>query len=263
VGKKSRKNERKPRSTRLYLDMGKPVVLNHFTIGKNGSITVGSVSGQEQPIASYVITTYERDKGHKVINRLTVSPENLTFVPNEVLTHYACILAVDTNKPIKELPNVFFTGVVPAKVLHQSDGRLELQIYQESVAELHNLNVPYERFGWSFVCTSVIDRHSETRVAVIVDSDLKSIPSINRRDEPILDDCYLPNGFELLYASSDTGSGYIANDLIRRCDRNTREVARQIVSTKASSLPPLLPRSNSKDPFTHIRIWNRFVNSVA
>lgn len=261
MGKKSpKKNDRKPHSTALLLDMGKPIAINYFTIGRNGSITIGSVLGKEQPVSSHLVTTYDRNKGPKIINRLVVSPEDLTFVPNKVLTCYTWILAVDTNKPVKELPNVVFTGIVLAKVIPQNDGRLELQIYQESVAELHNLNISAERFGWSFVCTSVINCPAEAHIAIIVDSDLKSITSINRRDEPIIDDCYLPNRFELLYASSDTGSGYIANDLIKRCDRNTREVARQLVSAKASSLPPLLPRSNSKDPFTHIRIWNRVVN---
>ncbi len=262
MSKKSRKNERKPRSTTLFLDMGKPVALNHFAFGKDGSITVESVSGQEQPIASHLVTTYDRGKGPKIINKLTVSPDNLTFVPNKSLTHYSRILTVDTNKPINELPNVVFIGIIVAKVLPQSGGCLELQIYQESVAELHNLNVPSERFGWSFACASAINCPSNGCVAVIVDSDLNSIPSINRRDEPILADYYLPNGFELLYASSDAGGGYIANDLIRRCDRNTREVAQKVVLTQTSSLP-LLMKASPKEPFTHIRIWNRFVNSVA
>jgi hypothetical protein len=167
------------------------------------------------------------------------------------------VLAVDTNKPEIILPNVFFTGIVRAKILSLSDMIIAKSIYQGTVLELHNLNSPSERFGWAFVCKSIINLPQEARVAVIVDSDLGSIPSINRREEPILDDYFLPDRFELLYAS-DTVGGYIANQLLRLCDRNTREVARLVASTQTSSLPPLI-EARPGDPYTHIRVWQQSV----
>lgn len=258
MGKKLRKSPQKPRSTTLFLDMGKPVVLNQIAFRKDGSVIVESADGKEQPISSHIVTAYKRDnKGPKIINRLTESPANLTIIPDAVLTRYAWVLAVDTNKPEEQLPNTVFTGIVLSKVIPQIDGGFELGIYQEKVLEIHNLNVPserYERYGWLSVC-KLIDNHSpEDQVAVIVDSDLGSIPSINKREEPILDDFYLPHHFEMLYASSDPGDRYIANDLLKRCDRNTREVARHIVSTQKLSLPPLM-EAESGEPFTHIRVW--------
>jgi len=133
MGKKSRERNRKPRSTTLFLDMGKPIVLNRIIVGKNGSITVGTANGDEPPIAAHVVTAYERDnKSPKIINRLVVSPENLTVVPDMLLTHYTWVLAVDTNKPEEKLPNTVFTGFVLSKVQSHTDGRLELSIYQEN-----------------------------------------------------------------------------------------------------------------------------------
>lgn len=257
MGKKSRKHKQKPRSTSLLLDMGKPVALNRIALGKNGSIIVGSAADQEKPIASHVVTTYERAKGSKVIHRIKVPPENLTFDPNIALTRYTNVLAVDTNKPETSLSNVVFTGIVQAKILSPTDGIIEISIYEGKVLEFHNLNSPSERFGWAFVCKSVINLPQEALVAVIVDSDLGSIPSINRREEPIIDDYFLPDRFELLYAS-DTVGGYIANQLLRLCDRNTREVARLVASTQTSSLPPLL-EARPEDPYTHIRVWQQSV----
>jgi len=262
MGRKSRKSRQKPRSTTLFLDMGKPVALNRIAFGKNGSIIIRSAVGQEQPTATHIVTTYERDKNPKVINRLIASPENLTIIPNIVLTRYTWVLAVDTNSPKEKLPNTVFTGIVQSKVLPQIDGRLELSIYLEEVVEIHNLNLPSERFGWSFVCKSIINLSPEALVAVIVDSELGSIPSINQREEPILDDFYLPNRFELLYASSDTGGGYIANDLLRRCDKNAKEVAQYVASTRTSLLPPLT-KANPEDPFTHFRVWYPSAKSSA
>lgn len=261
MGKKSRKSKQKPRSTTLLLDMGKPVVLNRVGFGKNGSIIVESAAGPEQPTASHVVTTYERAKGPKLIHRLMVSPENLTFDPNIALTRYTWVLAVDTNKPEIGLPNVVFTGIAQAKIIPQTDRILEIIIYRGTVLELHNLNGPSERFGWAFVCKSIINLPQEALVALIVDSDLGSIPSINRREEPIIDDYYLPDRFELLYAA-DKGGGYIANQLLRLCDRNTREVARHVASTQTLSLPPLM-EAHPEDPYTHIRVWQQSVGPSA
>lgn len=234
--------------------MGKPVVLKRIAPGKSGSIIVESDSGQEQPSASHLVTTYERpNKDPKLIHRLIESPENLTLNPDFTLTRYTWVLAVDTNRPAASLPNVVFIGIAQAKIVPQADGSLELSTYRDTVVELHNLNGSAERFGWAFVCKSSVDLPNDSLVAVIVDSDLGDIPSINRREIPIIDDYYLPDRFELLYASDAVG-GYIANKLLKLCHRNTREVARHIVLAPESSLPPLL-KAHPEDPFTHIRVW--------
>jgi hypothetical protein len=254
VGKKSHKSNQKPRSTTLFLDMGKPVVLNRIAFGKNGHIMVESDVGQEQPTASHLITSYERPKSPKLIHRLIVPPENLTLNPDFALTRYTWVLAVDTNKPEASLPNVVFTGIAQAKIVPQSDGSLELSRYRDTVVELHDLNCSAERFGWAFVCKSSVDLPNDSLVAVIVDSDLEDIPSVNLREKPIINSYYLPDHFELLHAT-DKGK-YIANQLLRLCDRNTREVARHVVLTPEPSLPPLV-KAHPEDPFTHIRVWER------
>jgi hypothetical protein len=255
VGKKSHKGNQKPRSTTLFLDMGKPVVLNRIAFGKNGHIMVESDVGQEQPTASHLVTSYERpNKGSKVIHRLIVPPENLTLNPDFALTRYTWVLAVDTNKPEASLPNVVFTGIAQAKIVPQSDGSLELSRYRDTVVELHDLSCSAERFGWAFVCKSSVDLPNDSFVAIIVDSDLGDIPSINRREKPIINSYYLPDHFELLHAT-DKGR-YIANQLLRLCDRNSREVARLVALKPKSSLPPLM-KGQIEDPFTHIRVWER------
>ena len=236
--------------------MGKPVVIKRIAIGKNGHIIFESAAGQEQPTASHLVTTYERlSKGPKLIHRLIVPPENLTLNPDFALTRYTWVFAVDTNKPEASLPNVVFTGIAQAKVVPQADVSLELSTYRDTVVELHNLASSAERFGWAFVCKSSVDLPDDSFVAVIVDSDLGDIPSINRREKPIINNYYLPDHFELLYAT-DKGK-YIANQLLKLCHRNSCEVARHVVLTPESSLPPLL-KANPEDPFTHIRVWERF-----
>jgi hypothetical protein len=255
MGKKSHKNNQKPRSTTLFLDMGKPVVLNRVAVWKNGHIMVESDVGQKQPTASHLITSYERpNKGPKFIHRLSLPPENLTLNPDFALTRYTLVSAVDTNKPEASLPNVVFTGIVQAKIVPQPDGSLELSRYRDTVVELHDLHVSAERFGWAFVCKASVDLPNDALVAVIVDSDLGELPSINRREKPIINNYYLPDHFELLYAT-DKGK-YISNQLHRLCDQHSREVARLVSSKPKSSLPPLV-KAQPEDPFTLIRVWER------
>jgi hypothetical protein len=256
--KKSPMSNRKPRTETLILDMEKQVALNNFTIGNYGSITVGSANGAEQPIAAYLTTSYDREKKPKVINRLIVSPDNLTINQNAALTRYTSLLAIDTNKPEKKLKNTVFSGIVLSQILPLRNGEPSLQVSEEKVIEIHNLQLPSEqseRFGWSLIFKSKNKLFEKGLVAVIVDSHLDHIPFINRREEPILDDFYLPPHFELLYASSDPGDKYFVNILLKICDQNTRKVAKLVASTPSSSLPPLM-EAYTGEPYTHYRIWN-------
>jgi len=237
------------------MDMGKPVALNHFTINKDGTIEFGSSNGKEKPIEANLTTSYDRDnKNPKIINRLSISPDRLTIVPDLSLTRYNRVLAVDSNRPDGKKPNIVFTGIVLSKVSRYKKGCL-LKIFQETVIEFHNLKYPSERFGWAFTLQSGINKPQNETVAMIVDHDLRSIPAINCRDEPILESFFLPKSFELLYASSDPGDKFIANDLLKLCDSNCRKVARIAASAPETSLPPLLS-ANFREPFTHIRVWD-------
>lgn len=259
MGRRSSKKSKIPRSGTLLVDMGKPVILKGLALGKDGSIKLYSDIGQEQPRESHLMTTRDRperpDKGPKVLNRSIVSPEKLTLNPNIALNRYKYLLAVDTNKPEKELPAVVFTGFVLASTVLLCDGSLGLGIHRETVIEFHNLNAPPERFGWAFICQSSSNLPNDSIIGIVVDSDLGDIPLMNRREIPIFNDYYLPDRFELLHAT-DKGGSHFTNLLIKLCDKNTRQVARQIVSKPESTLPVLM-KANTGDPFTHYRVWER------
>jgi len=64
-----------------------------------------------------------------------------------------------------------------------------------------------------------------------VDNDWGNIPKYNSRELPIFEGFYLPNYFTLFYASSDTGSEYLPNVLIKMCDKYASEELKKIRKT--------------------------------
>lgn len=228
------------------------MALTSASFGNDGSLTVASDDGIQIPAAAYVESTYPRAKGEKVLHRIDLPAGDLAHDPNFALTRYDWVFPVDTNTP-GEPPGLCFVGVLQTKVLLGRPGELRLQIHREMVIELHNVTVSPERLGWSFVARSIVNRQPNSRIALIVDSEFSELSAINRREQPLLADYMLPDGVELLYASTDAGGGYLANDLLRACDHNAREVSKLQKDQNAPPLREARPRA----PFSHVRVWER------
>ena len=61
------------------------------------------------------------------------------------------------------------------------------------------------------------------RIGIITDSDLGTIPSINKREAPLIDDFYLPENVQLIYAS-DAVADTLMNDLIKWCHKGANVI---------------------------------------
>jgi len=255
MGRKKLRNKHKAneRSTAIVLDMGRPVALTGARFTGEGGVSVFAADNSVTPERAWIETSYRRTKGPKVLNRMDLEPAALVVDPNDALAKYLWVFAVDTNKPSDA--SVTFTGVVQAQVAVLGPKTHRLAIAREMVIELHNVQFPAERFGWWLVISSIVNRPAGSRMAVLVDSDLSSLPGINRREQPILRKNYLPDGFELLYASSDTGGEFIANQLLKRSDRNAREIA-QLCSREDVEKPPVVATTEG-GPLSHVRVWER------
>jgi len=257
MGNKKRlhnKQKAKERSTSIVLDMGRPVALRGATFTGEGGVSVFAEDGSVTPEHAWIEATYPRAKGPKILNRIDLEPAALVVDPNDALGKYLWIFAVDTNKPSDEA--VTFSGVVQAQVAVLGPNTHRLGIAREMVIELHNVEFPAERFGWWLVISSIVNRPAGSRIAVLVDSDLSNLPAINRREQPILGKNYLPGGFELHYASSDAGSEFIANQLLKRADRNARQIV-QLCKRDDVEKPPVAVATAEGGPLSHIRVWER------
>ncbi len=65
---------------------------------------------------------------------------------------------------------------------------------------------------------------------IIVDSDLGSLSAINKREAPILDDFFLPENIQLIYASSDKKNDTFLNEAISYCDKIAKQVLDSLVN---------------------------------
>jgi hypothetical protein len=227
VGKNKRMKEarrKKNRTTSLVLDMGYPVDLRFIKEMADGRIVVETKDGPVLPARAWVETTYPREKGDKVTNRIHVKSEALVFGPDLALTQYEWIFAVDTNKPSATEP-VTLTAIVQAQVNQCEPNLYRIGIASEKVVEIHNAEHSGERDGWWLVISSIINREDGKKIAILVDAHFSDLPEINRREQPVIGNSYLPAGFDLIYASSDKPNDSIANRLLRRADDNARTIA--------------------------------------
>ena len=74
------------------------------------------------------------------------------------------------------------------------------------------------------VYSQLQNKKQNKTVAIVVDSELGALQQYNKREKPLVQDIYLPPGFTLVYASADSGMEFIANQLIRICDKCAGEV---------------------------------------
>jgi hypothetical protein len=262
VRKKHRKTLAKQHETHVVFDMGHPVALSKMVTRADGTFVVGSETQTEIPVAGYIETLFHRAKGPKIVHRLPLLPQRLARDPNVALTTYTWVLTVDTNQHRTSPDTPAFAGLSWTKVARNGPGEFAIRFFRESVVELHELTERPERVGWAVAIKSVVNLPIDVTVALIVDSELSRHDAISRRVEPVMADLYLPNQFTLVYASADVRNGYIANDLLKRCDRNAHEVAKMVAAAPPGTLPPLV-FAQPNEPFRFTRVWNWTEHSPA
>lgn len=251
-----RKAERRVQhDTSLILDFGVPVDVRSASVSRDGKVRVATAESEVKPVRSYIQTSYKRPKkSAKVVNRIPT--QTLAFHdPNLSLSKYSLVVAVDTNTPIPDDNSVAFSGMIWTQIVPDPPESYRVRIFKETVAEIRNFSAPAERIGWSLMARSVINSPAGDQIAMVVDSHLGLHPAIEERLEPLLGGVYLPENFSLVYASADARQAYLANELLKMCDRNARALAKRVAESDPVTLPPLVA-AEASEPFTHIRIWD-------
>lgn len=188
------------------------------------------------PTHAEIGDAYNRESGKlKIINRVQTNGGRIDLNPNAVLEQFDWLLAIDTNTREYDDFVIAISCSVLAEVSLSKPTSRRGGIYQDWAAKVvpqaafifRNPQVNPELIGWQELINRVRQSSefvSGRKVGIIVDSELDQIGPFNRRGTPILGDHYLPEGFELLYASSDVGAEYPHNKLLRICDRTSSRV---------------------------------------
>jgi hypothetical protein len=188
-------------------------------------------------IHAYHQTQYARAKGPKVLSRIPLGSAALDYDPNTALrNNYDLLVAVDTNTIMFAGRPVSVSAVVASRWVNGPDGPAFLPRLV-CCLEFTIRNTPPELAGWTQALRELRERkylHEGQRVALLVDSELGNLEAYNRRQRPMANGAFLPEGVTFVYASADSGVENVANRLMRTSD----DVARQILTKiKSGQIP--------------------------
>jgi len=192
---------------------------------------------------SYREASYERKKKNdKVLCKVPIDSTSLYLNDKSTLLAYDAIVAIDTNTKTIDDIEVSVTGIAISKWVDQQSYSYEVPF----CIEFLELSAPKEKLGWIAGMDELSRKgyfKNTSKVLLIVDAYLDEIDSINSRMKPILHNYFLPNGFEIGYASADSGTEYIPNKLLKMSDKTAAQVLKYIADNKS------INTSNIESPF--------------
>jgi hypothetical protein len=225
---------------------------------RTGEILVYHEGKAIRPVSGRVQLTYPRDKGNKILSEAELLPENLVANPNRVLENYDALLAVDTNSKQVDEEVVSVTCLVRGQPVNGlvPGGYTVVQFGLSHCIEFWGAREGQERIGWWEVLTALTrsPTYSDSmRVGLIVDAYLGSLNRINKGEEAVFGDTYLPKNVSLIYASTDTPNEGLANKMLSIADRESKHLLEYIVTSR--SRVNLVPVADK--PYSLFRVWTR------
>lgn len=206
--------KRKARRQSVYIGCDKP--FNQILVPTAGVIALPD-DGNTYHVFHQL--EYDRVKKPKVVYALFqfFGSRSICISPMEELKKYDSIYAVDTN--YKKVAVTTAIAAVP-----RSGGGFSLNhLYTEPFVPSSSRP---EREGWKRFVDRCRQRTDE-KICLVVDSDLGLLTRINKREEPIVADSFLPSNWQLNYATSDTNDSFLPVRMIRACDKLSRAALRK------------------------------------
>jgi hypothetical protein len=180
---------------------------------------------------AHVTSQYERTKKPKIVSKVFVGNRVAKVDINKAIADYDQLLAVDTNTKDVFGRKLSVTAVVIARLQSSTPSSFIWEYEIPLLIAFTSPLGPPERLGWVFALKELlkcnrISRNS--RIGMVVDSDLGLLDEFNSRRTPLVGNEYLLGCVELLYGSADTGSSkLIPNKLIKEADKRSSEMLRE------------------------------------
>lgn len=186
---------------------------------------------------------YARPKGPKVQSRRKIDDGLVSVSGLSELTTYDSVFVTDTNSRMVGGQRISAACFICLQFYPDGDNvRIESE-GKLNIYEFHEVSQNAEMLAILKVAGDVLRSAGEEaslRCAFVTDSELGVHDEINSHSRPIYGEHYLPDGFSLHYASSDTGQEAL-NKLIRFCDRQASRYLDYLEegTVKESPLKPL------------------------
>lgn len=255
-GKKFKKccMNKKPRKWNMNVQFQKPIT--ELGIGRlpNGTLVYFDNGIPVKDAKVSYETVYDRGKNKKVINRIELDPNSISLDPNESLKKFNFIYAIDTNTKTKEEDIISVTNIVMCIVNSEVENILDIKYKPIHNLEFWNIKDHPENLAWMKVIqyiTKAEGYNPNSKIGLVVDSDLGNLPAYNSRSLPIYSDFYLPENFELIYASAEKRDDFV-NHLIGICENLSKSVLTKILRNE---VPSTHLEEVSNEPYTHFRFW--------
>ncbi len=258
-GKKFKKccMNKKPRQWSINVEFENPATELRIGDFSNGNIQAFDNDGVPvKPAKVDYEVGYKREKKKKVINKIELDSTRFAVNPDETLQKFDLVYAIDTNTRTASSKLLSVTGVVLCKIDHVADGVLDVWYKPFHALEFWNIKDHPENVAWMKVIQFITQDpayNPNNKIGLIVDSDLGNLPAYNARSMPIYPNFYLPENFELIYASAEVGKGeFFLNHLISMSEDMAKSLLARILHENSDTH---LQESNN-EPYTHFRMWN-------
>lgn len=216
-----KKNLRKKRIEYIYGTTKKEVDSINLSIDKDS----GEIFFESEMINTYSELSYDRTKKPKIISRIPQRPGRISFESDTALReNFDALCAIDTNTITHLGKTVSVVGVLLFRFVFIS-GKNGLEDYWKTntvfCIEITNPKFNPEKLGWVTALEILMREHkirAEERTGIITDHDLGNINALNSRKIPIIENIYIPQRMQFIYASADVGKENIANRMLSAAD---------------------------------------------
>ena len=207
-----------------------------FIDGVNGRSDLISTRTGESVLTNDASITrgYFGDKRFKVLSDIPLDLSHPAPNIKHQLLDYGCIVAIDTNTNIGKDGNSVSIGIAH-QVLYVDIGH-EGKYHYIPLPMIFRINEKVdkpENYNWrQLIRFMTIHQNYNPKMkhAIIVDSDLGNHRMYNSREMPIIEDFFLPENFQLIYAS-DAAADTFMNLAVRKCGSLATKIIKEIIKT--------------------------------
>lgn len=209
---------------------------DRLSITPDGSVKVFDKDGNEIKLEKIARAMhYERPKGLKYQSLSETQGQSVSVGGLDELSQLSSFVAIDTNTEEINGIKVSAASFVACRLIREEGGyRVESLDDCGHIYEFHNVPGNPEMLAILKVARDTLNSRGVSRenaIAFVCDSDMGSHYSFSRQEKPIYGNHYLPKGFFLMYASTDTGQE-LTNKLLRFCDTHSKSYLAELRSGK-------------------------------
>jgi hypothetical protein len=236
--------------------MGKPVIVSKVGLSPTGElIMIGNDGKPLKHASARVDRSYPREKkGPKILSSIHLPKGSpLLAEPDRALFQFDTIFAIDSNTKTIRDHAVSIAAITLCKWLQKEPAPIAGYATTKAI-EFRDIDCHPDLLAWKRFLIEIKEHPNFSeigKVALIADSHLGDLAKIERREQPILDDFFLPEWVSIVYAS-DKPKDRLSNILLGEAHRYASNLLNQIENGDW--------REESQEPFIdhgrYFRIWD-------